>query len=71
MVMMTYSLMKVNIKFVLAYKFPTMPVTVQPLSPPWRDIAGTLSCFVKITISVDINPPFENQVWARGLGQGH
>ncbi len=40
-------------------------------SPPWRDIAGTLSCFVKITISVDINPLFENQVWARGLGQGH
>ncbi len=40
-------------------------------SPPWRDIAGTLSCFVKITISVDINRLFENQVWARGLGQGH
>jgi hypothetical protein len=36
-------------------------------SPPWRDIAGTLSCFVKITISVNINPLFENQVWARGM----
>jgi len=39
-------------------------------SPPWRGIAGTLSCFVKITISGDINVLFENQVWARGLGQG-
>jgi len=34
--------------------------------PPWRDIAGIFSCFVKITIYINIDPTFKNQVWARG-----
>ena len=43
---------------------------LRDFGPPWRGIAGTLSYFVKITISGDINALFENQVWAKGLGQG-
>jgi hypothetical protein len=39
-------------------------------SLPWRDDTGTLSCFVKVTVSIDINPLFQGQVWARDLGQG-
>ena len=39
-------------------------------SLPWRDDTGALSCFVTITVSMDINTPFQSQVWARGLGQG-
>jgi len=39
-------------------------------SLPWRDDTGILSCFVTITVSIDINTPFQSQVWARGLGQG-
>jgi hypothetical protein len=31
------------------------------------DDRGIVSCFVKITVSVDINPLFKNQVWARVL----
>jgi len=46
-------------------------IVLRSLGLPWpparslrleeRDIAGILSCFVKITISVDIDPLFENQ----------
>jgi hypothetical protein len=39
-------------------------------SLPWSDDTGTLSCFVKITVSININALFQSQVWARGLGQG-
>jgi hypothetical protein len=37
-------------------------VATKALSPPWRDDTGTLSCFVKITVSIDINPIFQSQV---------
>jgi len=39
------------------------------ISLPWRDDTGTLSCFAKITVSIHINPLFQSQVWARGLGR--
>jgi hypothetical protein len=36
---------------------------------PWRDNTGTVSCLVKITVFVEINILFQNQVWARGMRQ--
>jgi hypothetical protein len=52
--------------------FKNEPISPGPASAlrrglPWRDNTGILSCYVKITVLVEINLPFQSQVWARGM----